>query len=62
MREADKNVLKMTVFWNIALCNLVEIDRRFRSAYSLHHQDVYIRQQSATLKKTFIFILATMGT
>jgi hypothetical protein len=32
--------VKMTVFWNVAPCNLVEIDRRFRGAYCLHHQGV----------------------
>jgi hypothetical protein len=31
-------VSKMTVFWDAAPCGLVEIDRRFRSAYCLHHQ------------------------
>jgi hypothetical protein len=31
--------MKMTVFWDVALCSLVEIDRRFRGAYCLHHQD-----------------------
>jgi hypothetical protein len=35
------NVLKMTVCWDVAPCSLVEIDRRFRGAYSLHHQDVH---------------------
>jgi hypothetical protein len=31
--------LKMTVFWDVVSCRLVEIDRRFRGAYCLHHQD-----------------------
>jgi hypothetical protein len=30
--------MKMAVFWVVALCNLVEFYRRFRDAYSLHHQ------------------------
>jgi hypothetical protein len=30
--------MKMTVFWYIAPCSLVEIDRRFRGAYCLHNQ------------------------
>jgi hypothetical protein len=30
--------MKMTVFWNVAQCSLVEIDRRFRGDYCLHHQ------------------------
>jgi hypothetical protein len=29
---------KMTVFWDVAPCSLVEIDRRFTGAYCLHHQ------------------------
>jgi hypothetical protein len=29
---------KTTAFWDIAPCILVEIDRRFRGAYCLHHQ------------------------
>jgi hypothetical protein len=30
----DKN----TIFWDAAPCRLVEIYRRFRGAYCLHHQ------------------------
>jgi hypothetical protein len=30
--------MKMTAFWYIAPCSLVEVNRRFRSAYCLHHQ------------------------
>jgi reverse gyrase len=29
--------LKMAVFWDIPPYSLVDIDRRFRGAYSLHH-------------------------
>jgi hypothetical protein len=29
---------KMRVFWDIAPCSLVGVDRRFRVAYCLHHQ------------------------
>jgi hypothetical protein len=32
---------KMTAFWDTAACGLVEVDRRFRSAYCLHHQSGY---------------------
>jgi hypothetical protein len=31
-------MVKMTVLWDVSPCNLVEIDRRFRSGYRLHHQ------------------------
>jgi hypothetical protein len=27
------------VFWDVAPCSHVEVDRRFRHAYCLHHQD-----------------------
>jgi hypothetical protein len=30
--------MKMAVFWDVAPCSLVEIDRRFRGAYSLCYQ------------------------
>jgi hypothetical protein len=30
--------LQMTVFWDVALCCVVEIDRRFEGVYCLHHQ------------------------
>jgi hypothetical protein len=29
------------VFWDIAPCSLVEINRRFRGAYCLHHQGFF---------------------
>jgi hypothetical protein len=41
------NFIKMTVFWDIALCRLVE---------------AYLRFRGATSQKTVIFILATMRT
>jgi hypothetical protein len=31
--------MKITDFWYIAPCSLVEVDRRFRDAYCSHHQD-----------------------
>jgi hypothetical protein len=33
--------MKISVFWNVAPCILVEIDRSFRGAYCLHcHDDI----------------------
>jgi hypothetical protein len=29
----------MAVFWDVAPCSMMEIDRRFRGAYCLHHLD-----------------------
>jgi hypothetical protein len=31
-------LLKITAFWDVALCSLVEIGRRLRCAYCFHHQ------------------------
>jgi hypothetical protein len=31
-------IMKMMAFWDIALCGLFEVNRRFRGAYCLHHQ------------------------
>jgi hypothetical protein len=29
--------VKMTAFWDVALCSLVEVDQHFRGVYCLHH-------------------------
>jgi hypothetical protein len=47
--------LKMAVFWDVAPCSLVDINRRFREAYFFHHH-------GATSQKTAIFILVVMRT
>jgi hypothetical protein len=31
-------LLKIIAFWDTRPCNLVEVDRRFRGAFCLHHQ------------------------
>jgi hypothetical protein len=36
--EEQKEEMKMTVFWDVAPCSLVEVYRRFRCAHCLHHQ------------------------
>jgi hypothetical protein len=33
--------MKMTVFWDVSPCSLVEVYRRFRGAYCLHHQGAH---------------------
>jgi hypothetical protein len=30
--------IKFRIFWNVAPCSHVEVDRRFRDVYYLHHQ------------------------
>jgi hypothetical protein len=34
----DKPSMTIAAFWVVAPCSLVDIDRRFRDAYYLHHQ------------------------
>jgi hypothetical protein len=38
----------MAVFWDVAPCSLAEIDRRFRGAYCLHHQDLIMEAVSTS--------------
>jgi hypothetical protein len=41
--------MKMTVFWDVAPCSLVQINQHFRGAYCLHHQGDKGRSISETL-------------
>jgi len=34
--------MKFRVFWDVLPCSQVDIDRRFKSAYCLHHQASFI--------------------
>jgi hypothetical protein len=43
--------MKMTVFWDVAPCSLVETDRHFRGTNCLHHQGDVLH--GATSHKTF---------
>jgi hypothetical protein len=65
--------LQIAVFWDAALCSLVDTDPCFRGAYCLHHQLImeagssskmsvkYTRQKSVTYyQKAAIFILVTV--
>jgi hypothetical protein len=66
--------LKMAVFLVVAPCSLVDVYRRFRDAYCLHHQGDGRQQASlkrrwtstrlhgATIQKTVFFILAAVRT
>jgi hypothetical protein len=40
--------MKFRVFWDIAPCSHVEVDRRLRDAYCLHHQGDYAVRTSET--------------
>jgi hypothetical protein len=43
--------MKMTGFWDVVPCSLVEVNRRFKGAYCLHNSP----DQRATLQKAAIF-------
>jgi hypothetical protein len=65
---------KMTVFWDVAPCSLLEIDRRFRGACCLHDRcddggskhlwniGQFLRDCTATSQKAVIFVLAAVRT
>jgi hypothetical protein len=50
--------MKMAVFWDVATCNLVEIDRRFRDAYCLHYQGAGI---AVSTSETCMYFYQTTG-
>jgi hypothetical protein len=54
--------MKMTGFWDIVQCNLVEVDWCFRDAYCLHHQSdmvevVHNSQMSVCFSDTTYVVL-----
>jgi hypothetical protein len=65
--------MNMTVFWNVAPCSLIELDRLFRSVYCLRHsplhggskhlwnvRSVSTRLHGATCQKTAILVLGNL--
>jgi hypothetical protein len=58
MNVADDIHVKMAVFWDVAPCSLVEIDRRFRGANYQHQGSLH----SATSQKIVIFIVIAVIT
>jgi hypothetical protein len=45
--------MKMTVFWDVAPCSLVEMYRRIRDAYCLHHQGNELFSLYQTTRRNF---------
>jgi hypothetical protein len=43
---------KYTDFWDLDLCSLVEVDRRFRRSYYLHHQIDYRPETSVSFHES----------
>jgi hypothetical protein len=44
--------MKMAAFWDVALSSLIEVDRRLRGTYYLHHQEVRTSETSTYFKET----------
>jgi hypothetical protein len=58
--------MKMTVFWDAAPCNLVEVYRRFRGACCLHHQGLplpvcHLSWCLIKHKDNFVFSISRLG-
>jgi hypothetical protein len=49
--------MKMTVFWDVGPCSLVEIDRRFRGSYCLHHYGDRTSEKFASFYETTLHII-----
>jgi hypothetical protein len=45
-----KVCVKMVVFLDVASCSLLDIDRRFREAYCLHHQGDHFTRRRENLR------------
>jgi hypothetical protein len=50
---------KMTVFWDVAPCSLVEVYRRFRGACFLHHQGDELTEAESTSETSVNFYQTT---
>jgi hypothetical protein len=51
--------MKFRVFWDVAPCSQVDVDRRFRGAYCLHHQGVALIMEAVCTSETSININLT---
>jgi hypothetical protein len=51
--------MKFTFFWDVAPCSHVEVERRLRSAYCLHHQGALVMETVRTSEKSFNFNVTT---
>jgi hypothetical protein len=49
------SLLKMTVFWDVVPCSLVEINQCFRCVYCLHHQgDEWLLMEAVSMSETSV--------
>jgi hypothetical protein len=49
----------MAVFWVVAPCNLVDVYRRFRGTYCLHHQGDLMTEEASTSETSVNFFQTT---
>lgn len=54
--------MKMAVFRDVALCSLVDVDRRFRRDYCLHHQGDFMTLGLSTRNVIFTYSLLLFET
>jgi hypothetical protein len=50
---------KMAVLWDVALCCLVRIGRRFRGAYCFHHRPTSIHSQNSKDRRHLLIAMKT---
>jgi hypothetical protein len=46
--------MKMTVFWDVASCSLIEIDQHLRCAYCLHHKIIALMMETVNTSETSV--------
>jgi hypothetical protein len=49
----------MTLSWDLSLYNVVEIDRRFRGAYSFHHAHFDLLVEAVNASETLVNFYVT---
>jgi uncharacterized protein (DUF305 family) len=54
-----KNFVKIRVFWDVAPCSQVDVDRRFRDAYCHHHQ-IALTMEAVRTSETLVNINLTL--
>jgi hypothetical protein len=54
--------MKMTAFWDIELCSVIEVDWHFRSAYYIRHEDSEwpITWRQLSTSKIFVYFYDTI--
>jgi hypothetical protein len=51
--------MRITVFWDVVPCNLVEVYRHFRGSCCLHHHGILMMEAASTFETSVNFYQAT---